>query len=512
MKFFLLVSITLVCSTTFAQTTARTYKLDGTAAQNMPSSNSVSQILLKNGVAYLATNKGLNVSTDGGVTFRTDWGTDGPTGVGTNALAVKGDTIVVAVSTSMDQDGNSLPVGQGLYFSTDNGATWTHEPQSIDSLSDSTVVFGKNVLRALPITTAVNNISYSLVFHKGYLYAADFAGGLRRSGDLGKTWQRVVMPPDYLDYITQNPDSTYHFQLSPIAGKLTTETNYNHEAFSLFSDGDSVLYVGTADGIDRTTDNGYSWYKLNHQNHPGISGDFVVWIAGQNYDNEHNIWAATVNAVDSTEVEALSYTGNDGATWHTILPGHFFHSVGFNGNVVYGASDDGLFRTSDFGRITSVLTSIYDPTNNQSILSKIFYSVDTESDSVWLGTADGTAIGIDHGAGFVQSDWRVLRTFTPVGASNSTYFYPNPFSPNLDIGRIHYDVKKPGSTVTIRIYDFSMHIVKTLLQNASRPEGETDDVWDGKDDSGKLVDNGVYFYSVAINNEKPIWGKILVVR
>ena len=177
-----------------------------------------------------------------------------------------------------------------------------------------------------------------------------------------------------------------------------------------------------------------------------------------------------------------------------------------------GASDDGLFRTGDFGKTSTVLTSIYDQASNESILSGVFYCVNVTGDSVWLGTGDGTAIGIDPGTGFLQSQWNVLRTFAPLSTPNSTYFYPNPFSPNLDIGRIHYDVPKPGSAVTIRIYDFSMHVVRTLIQNAPRPVGETDDVWNGQDDTGKIVDNGVYFYSVVINNGTPIWGKILVAR
>lgn len=512
MRITIAISILFVSAAAFGQTAIRTYKLDGSPTQTMPSSNSVSQILIKNGVVYLATNKGLNVSTDGGATFQTNWGTNGPTGISTNALAVTGDTIVVAASTSLNQNGNSLPVGQGLYVSTDNGATWAHEPQDVDSTYDTTVVFGKNKLLALPITTDVNNISYALAFYGGYLYAANFAGGLRRSNDLGKTWHRVVMPPDYLDYITQNPDSTYTFQLSPIAGKLTQETNYNHEAFSLYCDGDSALYVGTADGIDKTTDNGYSWHKFNHQNEPGISGDFVVWLAAQNYGSVHNIWAASVNANDPTEVPALSYTTDEGGTWQNILQGHFFHSISFNGQIVYGASDDGLFRTPDFGKSSTVITSIYDPTNQQSILSKAFYAVAATGDSVWLASGDGNAIGIDPGTGFIQSAWDVLRTYVPVGTSNTTYFYPNPFSPNLDVGRVHFDVKNPNSTVTIRIYDFSMHVVRTLLQNAPRPTGEIDVPWDGKDDTGNLVDNGVYFYSVVVNNEPPIWGKILVAR
>ncbi len=510
MKILLSLSLVVAVSSTFAQTALRTYKLGDVQAQAYPSSNSVSQILIKNGAVYLATNKGLNVSTDGGATFKTDWGTNGPTTAGTNAVAVEGDTIVVAASTSYYQGGEALQVGQGLYASTDNGTTWTYEPQSIDSTNDTTVTYGHNVLKALAVTVDIQNITFSLVFHKGYLYTANWAGGLRRSHDLGKTWERVVLPPDYLDYITA--DSTYDFELSVQGGKLTSESNLNQRAFSLYSDGDSALYVGTADGIDKTTDNGYSWRKYNHQNNNGISGDFVVWITGQDYGSVHNIWGATVNADDPNEIPALSYTGDGGATWHHIMDGHFFHSIAFSGQTVYAASDDGLFRTADFGKTTDILTSIFDQANSQSILSQVFYGVNATGDTVWTASADGVAIGIDPGTGFVQNDWRVLRTFSPIGTANSTYFYPNPFSPNLDVGRIHYSVKKPGSTVTIRIFDFSMHVVRTLIQDAPRPTGETDDPWNGTDDTGRIVDNGVYFYSVVIDNGSPVWGKILVIR
>ena len=260
MKIIFVLAITVSLSTADAQFLRKTYKLDGQAS-SQPSSNSVSQILISNGWVFLATDKGLNITTNDGYSFETDFGKNGPTGVSVNAIAVKGDTIITAVSTTTERSGTTYPVGEGLYASADNGATWTKEPQSLDSLSDTTVTFGGNVLKALPITTAINNISYSIVFHKGYIYSANFAGGLRRSNDLGKTWQRVVIPPDGLDYITQ--DSTdYVFQLSPVSGNLTSENNLNHRVFSLYSDGDSALYVGTAAGINKTTDNGYSCVQI----------------------------------------------------------------------------------------------------------------------------------------------------------------------------------------------------------------------------------------------------------
>lgn len=501
--------ISCLVSTGLAQISRRAFNLD--ASSPRPSSNSISQILISGNAVYLGTEKGLNLTTDGGNTFETDFGANGPTGIGVSAIAVKGDTIVVAASTTFEQSGTSYPKGAGLFVSINKGLSWTLKPQSVDSSSDSTVMYGANRLKALPITTQVNNVTYSLAFYKGYLYAADFAGGLRRTSDLGTTWQRVVLPPDYLNSIT--PDSVYNFQLSPVGGSITYESNLNHRVFSLYADGDSVLYVGTADGINKTTDSGLKWKKFTHQNQSSpISGNFVVSISGNDLNGKHYIWAATVNANDPSEQEGISYSSDGGLSWQYVLTGHFFHSVAFKGKTLYAASDDGLYRSDDFGRTYQVITTIFDPRTHQSILTNTYYAVATENDTVWVGTSDGTAIGIDNGTGLDFNSWHVARAYQPINSSGQTYFYPNPFSPKVDIGRIHYKVTEPSGTVTIRIYDFSMHVIRTIIQNATRINGDQDEVWNGMDGSGRIVDNGVYFYSVQINGGRLIWGKILVVR
>jgi photosystem II stability/assembly factor-like uncharacterized protein len=514
MKPLIILMTIISLSSADAQYIERTFRLDAVdSTQPRPSSNSVSQILLSAGRAYFATSKGINLTTDGGNSFETDFGKNGPTGIGVNSIAITGDTIVASVSSSINQSGASLPVGQGLFVSTDNGTTWTKEIQSVDSTADTIVVFGIDTLRALPILTSVQNVSYSIAFYKHYLYSANWGGGLRRTSDLGKTWQRVVLPPDYLDYI--NGDSVYSFQLSVQKNTKfnTGEANLNQEAFSLYSDGDSALYVGTAGGIDKTTDNGHSWHKFDHANTSGgISGNFVVSLAAQNSGSVHRIWAATVVATDPTETSALSYTNDGGATWSNILNGHFFHGMAFHDStIVYGVSDDGLFRTSDFGRSSQIITNIYDDFSKQSLLSPAFYAAASNGDSVWVASGDGSAVGIDNGSGFDLSKWHVLRAYATVNG-NSTYFYPNPFSPHLDIGRFHFRIQNSGSQVTIRIYDFSMHIVKTVLQNSTRSAGDVDVPWNGTSDRGGMVDNGVYFYSVVINGGTPAWGKILVLR
>lgn len=321
-----------------------------------------------------------------------------------------------------------------------------------------------------------------------------------------------MLPPDNLYYINQ--DSAYTFELSVQENRKynTTEANLNQEPFSLFNDGDSVLYVGTAGGIDRTTDNGASWYRFSHQKDPGMSGNWVVWITGNDYGGKHYIWGVTRNTYNPGEVSALSYTTEEGTTWHYILSGHSFHSLALSGDIVYGASDDGLFRTSDVGLTSQVITNIYDNATGQANLSPIFDAVAVQGRYVWVSTNDGTAVGVDDGTRLLQNQWRVFRSYVSVDNTHTTYFYPNPFSPQNDVGRVHYRVESAGSSVTIRIFDFSMHIVRTLLQNAARSPGQRDEPWDGRGSAGKLVANGVYFYSVTVNNQTSAWGKILVVR
>ena len=52
------------------------------------------------------------------------------------------------------------------------------------------------------------------------------------------------------------------------------------------------------------------------------------------------------------------------------------------------------------------------------------------------------------------------------------------------------------ATVTIRITDRTGHTLRTLVKDAARTPGFHQDVWDGKDDSGKTVGSGVYLYII----------------
>ncbi len=70
---------------------------------------------------------------------------------------------------------------------------------------------------------------------------------------------------------------------------------------------------------------------------------------------------------------------------------------------------------------------------------------------------------------------------------------PNPFNPNTTI---RYDVPSNGARVAITIFDVAGRRVRALVDGA-RPAGQQRVSWDGRDDAGRTVASGVYFYRMS---------------
>jgi hypothetical protein len=67
---------------------------------------------------------------------------------------------------------------------------------------------------------------------------------------------------------------------------------------------------------------------------------------------------------------------------------------------------------------------------------------------------------------------------------------PNPFNPTTDID---YDVPASGGRVSIRVYDLAGRLVRTLV-DADQAPGRKTVTWYGRDDRGRSVATGMYFY------------------
>ena len=77
--------------------------------------------------------------------------------------------------------------------------------------------------------------------------------------------------------------------------------------------------------------------------------------------------------------------------------------------------------------------------------------------------------------------------------SENIYNFPNPFNPEDEYTQIRYVLKKSES-VTIVILNVMGQRVRTLIKDMSKTPGEhIDDVWDGRDENGNFVANGIYY-------------------
>jgi hypothetical protein len=127
---------------------------------------------------------------------------------------------------------------------------------------------------------------------------------------------------------------------------------------------------------------------------------------------------------------------------------------------------------------------------------------------------DGLARSLDNGF-----TWSVFRAFQKTGSGSvETYAYPNPFSPlrHNVVGedgyvRFQYSLDQAGN-ITVKVYDFGMNLVATVVEDAFRSSGDRAEVWNGRNDLGDMVANGVYFYKIIRETGNPFWGKVMIVN
>jgi len=437
-------------------------------------SNSVSDIVIHRSDIWLGIGKGLARSRDGGQTWVTYTNANGLPRGGISAIVVTDSIIWVAAAfDSLTEDAGRLPTGGGLSYSTDDGKTWTHVPQ-----------FGP---------TPVQNVTFDIALRQNQVWATNFGGGLQRSTDRGRTW--TVVPPDT-------------FLFDPLG-------NLNHRAFSIIN-ADGVLWHGSAGGINKSLDGGNTWTNFSRQNQVRpISGNFVVAIGQQKWRGREYIWAATVNAEDPNETKAVSLTEDGGYSWRVTLEEEFAHNFAFDDSIAYVVTDNGLFKSIDFGRTWAKFAPVIDNAKGEQFLTTEYFAVAASPGRVWTGGPDGVATTVDDGR-----TWSIQRGSIRAGESGEprTYAYPNPFSPfrhnqfredgNV---RFQYHTTRP-TKVTIKVFDFAMELVSEVVNQKDRPiAGQFAEIWNGRNSRGDVIANGVYFYRLELEGEGTFWGKVMVL-
>ena len=434
-------------------------------------------LLTKDSLLWAASGYALNKTGDGGEHWQIYTKDQHKSKGGISAIGYMDEqTLWIATAFDTTARGEELSAGGGLSYTRDNGATWTHISQPIDSVE---------VEAYEPTTTTIQNITYDIAFVDSTIWIASFGGGLRRSDDMGQTWQVVTTDGNPFD-------------------PLNSVYGLNHRAFSLLYENGN-LWVGTAQGISKSSDNGQTWERYtasNQEQH--ISGNFVVSLGYQPFDN--SIWAATIEATDTSEVRAVSKTSNGGQTWEVMLEGNFAHNFGFDGPKVYVAADEGLFVSDDGGNNWYKAGDIRSEDSREELFFEEYYSVTVQSigieKSLWVGSSRGLALTKDNG-----NSWSIISAFVSdkKKLTNKVYAYPSPFTPRID-GFCQFQIDRlTTDKIKIQIFDFSMDKVKTIPIDYYKPK------WDGTNDSGDIVASGIYFFRAEVDG-KVSWGKIAIIN
>ena len=437
---------------------------------------------------------------------------------------------------------NDIPIGKGIVFTTDatdSVINWIYYDQPMDDALSDTIPFGDiGFIAVLPVTVPQANVTYDMDLSEEFAWTASWAGGLRRFKFSDQVWERVPLPMDNQYELTTCKDTSY----VRVGGKYILKDyylnprdpldggNHNHKAFSVLSYGDTI-WVGTANGINRGILGSGNCIDWEHYSYPmdNLSGNFVVGLEAQRLNGKRIIWAATVNADDPTEQRGLSYTIDDGLSWNTALLGERIYNIASFDSLVFAASANGLWKTED-----GINWALYNPAHQaipvpntalydiDEVLADEVYSVAFDDRpyygdrSIWIGTGDGAA----HSYDLDGLNWKIFRAEYDI---NEDYAYPNPFSPYThnvrnDNGYVRFHTNEwPGTfVIDIDIYNFAMEKVYAgSFDKRISSSGALK--WDGRDQQGTYVHNGVYFVKLTYpenqsSKPSPHWVKLIVVK
>jgi hypothetical protein len=263
------------------------------------------------------------------------------------------------------------------------------------------------------------------------------------------------------------------------------------------NDMDMDLFVANA-GVDNST------------------GDSNALIRNDRFDFFTDVSAGPVAAVTNSRGIALADYDGDGfvdvyvANW--LEPNQLLqNTMASNGNHwlqvdLIGNGDSNFYGV---GARVRVMAGGRQQVQEISAGSGL-YSMNALTASFGLGTNTTADVRVWWPSGVVSdstgitADQRITiyETGTPIGVGAPdpglppvARLYANSPNPFRSVTAIRYDLVEPAR-VDLRILDPAGRLVKTLERSLHKPAGGYEVRWDGRDDGGRILAKGVYFYSL----------------
>ncbi len=404
-----------------------------------------------------------------------EWTTNGPYGVSISSLVV--DDLFDVIFAGSDTN--------GVYRSAYAGTTWVEINQGLTDLKVTSLTsvcpFGKN--------------------YCPFLYAGTSEGGIFLLQPASSVWEEINLGLTSLEILCLSSDRIW------------------------------TVYAGTSDGIFRRYFGDTTWvdvYKPIYEppNVPVWAIQVCGWTedtvyAGGNNGLEQDFLIKTTNcggdwnlvstfiglrciAVDRRALKTI-YVGDccgvvnkstdGGATWtssHEGLPHKDILCLVVDpdsSNLVYAGTDgSGVYRSRDGGQTWSEMNTGLTAMKIAALATPQF------TDKIYAGTNDGvfeytmlTGVKNDYGSKGIPLRFELGQN------------YPNPFNSTTAISYQLSGVR-PHHT-TLRVYNILGQEVRTLVDDY-REAGYYKICWDGRDNLGKEVSSGVYFYRLEVKGDR----------
>lgn len=275
------------------------------------------------GTVYVATaGGGIWKTTDAGAHFTSVWPNSYPQAIG--AIAVAPDGTVWAGTGETNPGGGSITFyGDGIYRSTDGGATWT-DVGLTDSWTIARIVV--NPLDPEQVWVAVSGNLFLSGHERGVYESAD-----AESVSPPPTWTQSLAPPNGTTGASDLAMSQQH-------PNVIYAAMWDHQRQP-----DSETYTGAGSGVWKTSDGGASWTDLTSPANAATDGlladgDTAVGRIGLAVapSNDQDVYVNYAN--DPNGVFLAWFVSTDGGTLFTQPPqAHIDLDVPVtNGSYVYG--------------------------------------------------------------------------------------------------------------------------------------------------------------------------------
>ena len=426
-------------------------------------------------------------SIGGGVYADSTWGDWTNNTFDRNTASIAGGNTLLSAAAPLDVRNNIFSYGNnnGFHAAVDVNITYQYNNAYGNTGSDVvTIVPDATNISSDPAYADTTALDYHLALHSGSVDAGDPVGsdpdGSRADQGAFGGPSAVFAAPDYVQnliaVVTNDTTITISWD-----GRTPEGLDY----YAIYSDAASGFtpsgsnFIGTVDAATSVFQHhpvaGCHYYRVSY-----IDG--VGYMSG--YTNEAGECTAGLDPIPPTVAVTYPNGGEAFAPGDTIN----IQWVAYDNREVDSVS---IYYSQNAGVDFSLLASS-EPNDS----SYTWIAPDISSDSCLV-----RVVAFDPGLLTGEDASDAIFTIKTVSTDGElpavTYAlsqnFPNPFNPTTTI---HYDVKAGGGQVSLRVFDVSGRLVRTLV-DGDQTEGARSIVWNGTNDRGQRVASGIYFYRMT---------------